>query len=475
MKDSSTNDQPPNKRRKLNADTNITDTNITNTDITNTINNNNHNHNSHNGTIVPSFSTIKKEKTQQKSILYLREITKWHPRTFTIKGKFTYISEVEYKGKFDKKAYFYALFMDAKSTEMKINFWAELVEEWTKKKPLKKNVIYEIYGLAPKQQPPRFRQYGEIELNCTRTSTFTPKEINEDDEEDEDDDLKILNQNWNFTPNIIGIKEKSEYEIIDVIGVISRLEDATTQFTRKNPDTPIRRIEIADETAKISATIWNSQTKIPLKLHQIAAFKAMMVKNYGGKTLTLVGHIEIKPEHTRADELELWLKRNNGTTKVIIDGIQSITKAETSLEDYKDASEITCQDALKKQQIFRVTQKMPKITHYKVKGAICDVDSQLFHYKGGKPSWALKIRIMDIDEHNFKAICFEEVGAQIMKGYSGEQAADLQCKSMDTLLKLIQNIIERGQQRVFSIRCKQNTYWANKKTLDYIVDEVQDC
>ena len=87
----------------------------------------------------------------------------------------------------------------------------------------------------------------------------------------------------------------------------------------------------------------------------------------------------------------------------------------------------------------------------------------------------MRINIKDLEGHNFRAICFEESGTQIMKGYTGEAAAELQCTNMDELYKLIQNIINNGQQRMFSIRTKQNTYFADRHTLDYIVDEVEDC
>ena len=419
---------------------------------------------------------VEKPKTQQKPIIImpLKDITKWHPRTFTVRGKFTHKSEIKYKGKYTQTAYFYAIFMDVYCTEKKVNFWANFAEDWINK--LKIDSIYEIYGLAPKEQPPKFQEYGPVELNVNKNTKLDIKEYTDEDE-DEDDDLRILTQSWSFVPNIAAIKQKPQFAVIDVIGIISDLEPATTQFTRNNSDTPIRRIEIVDRTSKVKVTLWDEQTKIPLKLHQVIALKRVKVSDYGGKSLNLKGYIVTKVEHTLADELSLWYMQHNTTFANIIAQIQSITTAQASIEDYTNAVEISCQEADKMQQMFRITQKMPKLSIFKVKGSICDINSTLFHYKqtGGKASWSLRIKIKDLEGHNFRAICFEESGTQIMKGYTGEAAAELQCTNMDELYKLIQNIINNGQQRMFSIRTKQNTYFADRHTLDYIVDEVEDC
>ena len=466
--DNSSTNEPPTKRRRIDSNHNLNHNSNHNSHHNSNHNSNddsNHNSKPDSKTVI----TIKQEKTKNNMIA-LKDITQYHPSVFTIRGKFTFLSELQQKGA-TQKDYFYGIFIDKQLTEKKVNFWGEHAIKFKTK--LKTNQIYEAYGLNPRKKETRWAYYGSIELAVGRNTKFEAQEIKENDQ---DDDLQILTQSWKFVCDIAHIKLEKEFAIIDVIGIIAEMDEPTKIFTKLNPETPIRRIVLADETAKIAVTLWDRQSTIPLKLHQIIALKKARVANYAGKSLNLAGHVELIPEHTRADDLYQWKLEQNTTLKSIFDSLKSMSNVtQATMEEHADAAEITIKQIVQMQQRFRATQRIPDKKMFKIQAMIHEINSQLFHYKHNEPSWALKITMRDQHGDWCKAICFETSGTKIMNGFSAKQAAELQLADTPKFTEILEDIKNAKQQRMFLVRLKENSFFQDRKKLDFVVDDVEDC
>ena len=128
---------------------------------------------------------------------------------------------------------------------------------------------------------------------------------------------------------------------------------------------------------------------------------------------------------------------------------------------------------------YQKDQTFPDQRLIKIQGIIAGITRKpFFHSKRGKSYWSLRIDIKDFEsKHTVEAICFEDVGKEIMDGWSGDQAAKLQINNSQEFAKLMKQMIySKQQKREFSMRCKESSNPSSgKKELDLVIDAVQNC
>ena len=411
-------------------------------------------------------SQTPKPVIKKKVITKLAQIRAYSAPTFTVKGIFTYIEPIQkIPVKFSETDYFYGVLIDSDSTERKVNFWGKHAIHFFS--TLKLNVIYEIYGLKPrKQSDVRSQSYGSIQLSCTQHTVINEisKKESEDDE-DEDDDLNFSAQSWKVIDNIQVIKDVKEHAYVDVIGVVTDIEQPTTVSTRRNAKTPIRKFTLADEGATIQVTLWFDKASIPLKENQIIGLKRARVLNYGGKSLSANGLIT-NPKHSRVDALQIWKTEQTGSlTKVI-----NLTEG---AYDYDVAEVLTIPEAKQLKERFRHSQKMPLKKIYKIKAAVKEIDPNMFYLKNDSiPDWRLKITMVDVIGNCFPAVAFNEAAVKIMRGYSAEEAGRFIATNLEFLEHVIQKVLDVKMELIFCVRIKVNSWDPKMHTLDFIIDDL---
>ena len=163
---------------------------------------------------------------------------------------------------------------------------------------MKIGVCYEIKGLRPYQQSrPQYQTCGKVELTCYSDTVFTESQSNEEDE-------VILLQKWNFVRNIKHIQKKEVNSKFDVLGYVANLEEPRNVTTRRGSQTQLQKFELIDETGRVEVTLWGAQTVNNLADGDLIALKTVKVTEFKGKSLSLNGHIEANPQHTRVGEIK---------------------------------------------------------------------------------------------------------------------------------------------------------------------------
>lgn len=115
---------------------------------------------------------------------------------------------------------------------------------------------------------------------------------------------------YNFT-NIADISTVDKDTVIDVIGIISHVED-TTQITSKTTSKPYDKREITlvdNSNFSIRLTLWGATaTQFTGALESVAAFKGVKVSDFGGRSLSLLasGSLALDPDVDESHKLKGW-------------------------------------------------------------------------------------------------------------------------------------------------------------------------
>ena len=416
-------------------------------------NNNNYNNNNH---------ASKSPASSPKKYTPLDQISRWDGDQFRIKVKCLNVSDTRMTKKGTK--WFSVIVMDNKRTEKKINFWSNVYKNHADK--MQAGYIYDIYGLQTNRVENKdYQQYGDVDLAGLPDTKIDMVF---------DDNLKNLRQIWNFV-NIIDIAEKKEKERFDVIGVVLNSKNIKSRYTRG------KIISLADQKGIVEAAAWGKSADLMFEEFQVIALKNCARNDFMGQIkIKVIGYINPAPACPEADKLREWLKAQGRSIKSRSDTLSNISDGAGKIEDYTNIERIPFSEAVKMQKDYELNQIFPNRRLFKIHGIIDDIRGRtFFHKKQDKAFWTLRILIKDIETistDTVQAICYEDVGEQIMDGYSGDDAADLQTDDPRKFARLMDGMINNQQKREFSMRCSETSYRGeDKKQLQFIVDEVLNC
>jgi len=145
----------------------------------------------------------------------------------------------------------------------------------------------------------------------------------------EDPSGEILSQKYKFVA-IEGIEAVEPKQFVDVIGVVVEVGPmATIMSQRTQKELKRRNLKIVDKTAKIEITLWAEDAENfneeKLAANTVVAFKGAKVSDFGGRSLSASGLIDVNPDRPEAITLLQWVQQNNGN--VADQNIRSITEA----------------------------------------------------------------------------------------------------------------------------------------------------
>ena len=436
---------------------------ISSPSMSNQIQADSHNHN--NNYVSKVLPHQVKDKTSSKKFTKLDQITRWDAAAFQIKVKCTHVSDKQFTS--TRKPWFYVIIMDEEMTERKFNFWSDVCEKHYDK--MKKGSVYEINRVQTRCiKSELYRYFGEVELTCTPSTVITAVS---------DDNLAKLPQKWNFIASIMTIHKQTQKAIFDVIGIVSEWEEVDIVNTKRGPS-KVRRLKIYDETGIIEISLWGESTRKIWKKDQIVAFKNCRISTFNGFSLTLLSWAETEVVCPRAHQIRQWLLLKHPVLKMLYAKLPCLSDGVAKIEDYSKIKPTTVQIASKVRRDYQKDQTFPDQRLIKIQGIIAEITRKpFFHSKRGKSYWSLRIDIKDFESENtVEAICFEEVGKQIMNGWSGDQAAKLQRNNSQEFAKLMKQMTKKEQKREFSMRCKESSNpHSGKKELDLVIDAVQNC
>lgn len=115
--------------------------------------------------------------------------------------------------------------------------------------------------------------------------------------------------NYNFVP-LDALPEVAANSIVDVIGVLSHIDEVSQINTKKGDPFDKRDITIVDDTGySVRCTVWGKQaSEFNTPLEKVVAVKAAKVSDFGGKSLSLFSSssLVVDPEIPEGFALQGW-------------------------------------------------------------------------------------------------------------------------------------------------------------------------
>ena len=423
------------------------------------------NQNSNQPSSFKAASELKQEEVPE--ITPLKQITKFRLPTFTVRGQFTHLSPLRHisvRGR--QTSYFHGIFVDQAGTEKKVNFWGD---DAIKMNALLKTVTcYLIFGLKPYfQKRQNYQLFGPIELTWTSLTKCEEAKVEET--------VLILCQMWKFVLSIKKIRQKQTGTKVDTIGFVGDLEDVSEITTKYGKKTNKRKFTLFDETAKITVTLWGQQTEVTLKIGQIVAIKQAQINDYAGRSLTVRGHIELEPKHTRVMELQQWKAEQNTSLKLLLQKLETLSDGKIGIGevDWKAAQEITIVQAMQMRETFIISNKEPSVQNFILKAKVIDIDQNLFYSKNNEPAWKLNLTLTSKESEEIwvKAIAFGEAASKFMKK-TAKEASDLQTNDVEAFEEYMLKRTNSSEFDLFYVKTKVNE-WQGNKRLDFIVQDIE--
>lgn len=89
------------------------------------------------------------------------------------------------------------------------------------------------------------------------------------------------------------IKNLEAYKIVDVLGIITSVEEKRTITFKDGRESEIRNVSVRDNEAMINVSLWGDLSQFEFKMDNIYLFQNLMVKDYQGKSLSSNNESEI--------------------------------------------------------------------------------------------------------------------------------------------------------------------------------------
>jgi len=203
--------------------------------------------------------------------------------------------------------------------------------------------------------------------------------LNQDSEvtEVKDNNNEILSQKYKFV-KIGDIESVEPKSFVDVIGVVEEVGPLGTIMSNKTQkELKKRNLKIMDRTARIEITLWSEDAENfnedKLAPNTVVAFKGAKVSDYGGRSLSASGLIDVNPDRQECIELMQWVRSCNGnvadqdvrTLTSGRDGVSGNAPRRTFAEvkDMKLGEDMGGMGGDKKKDYFTVVATITTISH----------------------------------------------------------------------------------------------------------------
>lgn len=158
--------------------------------------------------------------------------------------------------------------------------------------------------------------------------------LNQDSEvtEVQDQGNEIMGQKYKFV-KIGDIEQVEPKQFVDVIGLVVEVQPLSTIMSNKTQkEIKKRAIKLADDTAKVEVTLWSDDAErfdeSKLQINTVVALKGAKVSDFGGRSLSASGLIDINPDRQEASQLISWVQQCGGN---VDQNIRSVSQGRDSV------------------------------------------------------------------------------------------------------------------------------------------------
>ena len=408
---------------------------------------------------------VNQNQNQNDHDSYLfKEINPWLPKNIKIVARVMHKTNVRTRNCFGKqKDLFTVILIDSESDLMQMQFWADLALKYASM--LREGELYSFENMQIRTiENEKYALYSKFELVCTPRTSIVKLESTK---------KHILKESWDLIESVEDLEKSSEDDVIDIIGVVCNVGTVEEKHTKWGKTVTKLDFELADSTARVRCTAWGEQSQALLIDYTIIGLKKAKVSKYGGRSLNVNGFIKLNPSHSQVDDIKEWIEDSNQKVEDLVSNVRSLTDV-TNVDlkhDFTNAQDFKIAQLLFMSEKFRETQNFPDTTVFKLTAKIKNIAQNMFYEKNGKHLWCLRLSLVDEDKKWIKAVAFEKPAKSLFQK-DGDAAKKMQTNQPIQFGNMIQAMIEKQQQYVFYMYCKENNYFSNAR-LDFIIERIQ--
>lgn len=244
-------------------------------------------------TPAPKPAAIKKKKPTTPISMVTPYNSKW-----IIQARVADKSDIIHYNKRTTGKLFNVTFLD-NSGEIRATGFNEQVDAYYNK--LEVGKVYYVSGCRVNAANKQFsKTKNDFELSLDRSTQIEPC-LNDVD------DIPVAK--YNFVP-LDKLVDVPPNDLVDVIGVLSHIDDVNQITTKKGDPFDKRDITIVDDTGySVRCTVWGKQaSEFKTPLEKVVAVKGAKVSDYGGRSLSLFSSstFTVEPEIPEAFALQGW-------------------------------------------------------------------------------------------------------------------------------------------------------------------------
>lgn len=201
--------------------------------------------------------------------------------------------------------------------------------------------------------------------------------LNNDSEVVQVEDSTISGQRYNFV-KIADVEQVEPKQFVDVIGVVTEVGSLATIMSNKSQkEIKKRSIKMMDQTAAIEMTLWSEDAEKfdedILAKNTVIAFKGAKVSDFGGRSLSASGLIDVNPDRQEAILLTQWVQQCGGNmvdqqVRMLSTGRDGVSQNAPRLtfaevKDMKLGEDLESRHDKKKADFFTVVATITTISH----------------------------------------------------------------------------------------------------------------
>lgn len=225
-----------------------------------------------------------KPKTESRAIVPLKTVTPYNNR-WVIKVRVSDKSKIIHYNRKTTGKLFNVTFVD-ESGEIRATGFNEQVDNFYDK--LEVGKVYYVSGARVNTANKQYSTVkNEFELMFDRSTHIEPSH---------DDDNSIPVNNYSFVP-LDAISELEANSTVDVLGVLTDVQEVTSITTKKGTPFEKRDISLVDDTGySIRATLWGDKaTQFDTNPGTVIAIKGAKVNDFNGRSLSLLNSSSLIP------------------------------------------------------------------------------------------------------------------------------------------------------------------------------------
>ncbi|KAF5098687.1 hypothetical protein D0Z00_001940 [Geotrichum galactomycetum] len=242
-----------------------------------------------------------KPKAESRAIVPLKTVTPYNNR-WVIKVRVSDKSKIIHYTRKTSGKLFNVTFVD-ESGEIRATGFNEQVDNFYDKLEIGK--VYYVSGARVNTANKQYSNIkNEFELMFDRSTGIEPSH---------EDDNSIPVNNYSFVP-LDAISELEPNSTVDVLGVLTDVQDVTSITTKKQTQFEKRDISIVDDTGfSIRATLWGEKaTEFNTKPATVIAIKGAKINDFNGRSLSLLNSssLIISPDIPESHLMSGWYDSN---------------------------------------------------------------------------------------------------------------------------------------------------------------------